>query len=242
MVDAERQIRLTDRDRDIFRGHLAVFRMTTFEALRSAYWSDDSLHAAKSWVRRMRAAGLLADAPLYGPKAKYFHATPLAGREFGLPAGTCAPRRPSELANAFAALAFCCLGGVIRRKVTAEEFAERFPDLVLGPHDQDHYYLDAHEGRNRIGYLFVDARRPLRRIQARLVALAARRVQHPAWKHGVLRKRRFLITVITTREEKWRQIERLVRRFHEDVPIEHFVFPELGYVVPTRRPGDATER
>lgn len=241
-ADANKQVRLTERDAAIFRGHIAIFRMTTFEALRRSYWAEETLHAPKSWVRRMRAAGLLEAAPLYGPKAKYFHATPLAAPEFGLPAGVCAPRRPSELAPAFGTLAFCCLLDKVRRKYTAIEFAELFPELVLGPHDQDNYYLDQEGDTKRIGYLFIDARRPVRRIQARLLALAARRVDHEHWKYGVLRKRRFVISVLTTREEKRRQIERALTRFHEDVPLRYFVFPELGHVVPTRRPRRAPER
>ena len=70
----KKRIRLEERDLDILK-HVSRYRMTVLEVLqRMPFFSDDSPHAAKEAVRRLRSGGYLKSATLYRTR-RYYHLT-----------------------------------------------------------------------------------------------------------------------------------------------------------------------
>lgn len=233
MVDATktRKVRLTDRDAEILRDHVGCFRMTTYEAVRRVYWPGETIHAAKSWVRRMREAGYLGDAPLYGG-LNYYYPTHAAATEFQLESGSEGFRSPVRLAQVYGMLAFCCLGEQIHMKLSPSQFREKFPELVIGKQIPEEYYLDKEGERGRLGYLLIDTRRPLRRIRDRVRTLISERLQRESWKHSIIRKGRFVITIVTIREARIKQIARYVEDLHKEIQFRYAFVPEIGELLP----------
>lgn len=243
-----RRIRLQDRDETILRDHVACFRLTTYLALHRLYWSQDTLNAAKSWVRRMREAGLLASAPLYG-RTHYFHITAHAAQLINLDPRAAAPRKAAYIATTFGHLAFCCLGSEQRRKLSVDEFKRQFPPLVLPRDANDGYYLDqtlhttlAVPEKKRLGFIFVDDARSLKRLPVVLNRLISQRLRVPAWKNDLIRNQRFVIAVATTSAGKVDAIREALGGLHPDVPVRVECCPELRNVIHERSPRYAADR
>lgn len=243
-----RQVRIQDRDEAILREHVGCFRLTTYVALQRIFWPNDTLDAAKSWVRRMREAGLLASAPLYG-RTRYFHVTPLATQLVNLDPRAAAPRKAAYVATTFGHLAFCCLGAETRRKLSIEEFKQQFAPLVLPRDANDGYYLDQTlhttmpvPEKKRLGLIFVDDARSLKRLPLVLSRLISRRLRIPAWKNDLIRSQRFVMAVVTTSVGKADAIRQVLRGLHPDVFFRVECCPELRNLIQERSPRHAAER
>lgn len=234
MVEAaepSKTIRITDRDVRILGDHVACFRMTTYEALQRIYWPDGEINAAKSWVRRMKEAGYLSGAPLYGAH-RYFYPTAQAVNEFQLEHATVGFRKAVQLAEAYGILDFCCLGHRPLRKLSPLAFRENFPELVLGRQVPSEYYLDDEGGRRRLGYIFVDTRRQLNKIRARIRTLISERLGSEAWKLSIIQKRRFVIAILTIRPQRQKQIAQYVEDLHPEIEFRFACIPALGDLLP----------
>ncbi len=243
-----RRVRLQPRDEQILREHVACFRLTTYGALHALFWPDDTLNAAKSWVRRMREGGLLASVPLYG-RTRYFHVTAKAARLLHLDSRAPKPQKAAYLATTFGRLAFCCLGQTHHRKLSVVDFKTKFPELVLPRDANDGYYIDRtlHQTtsapeRTRLGFIFVDDARSLRRIPVVLNRLISRRLRIPAWKSDVIRKQSFVITVVTTTDGKRNAIEQAIVGLHPEMLFSVECCPDLRNVIHERSPRYAAKR
>lgn len=233
------RVRVNEHDARILADHLGSFRMTTYEALRRVYWPDGGIDAAKSWVRRMKTAGYLADAPLYA-KVRYFYPSQQAVTEFHLETGAQGFQRPTRLAEVYGRMAFCCLGDRPYRLLSPAVFRKEFPELIIGKKVPEGYYLDDSNTRRRLGYIFVDTRREPRIIRARLKDLISERLANQAWKHNLIRPRLFLFAIVTIRERAAKQIARYLDGLHPEIDFRYAHFPELGELLPTER-GNATQ-
>ncbi|MBX3394331.1 MAG: hypothetical protein KF841_03085 [Phycisphaerae bacterium] len=232
-------VRINAHDARILGDHVGVFRMTTYEALRRVYWPDGEIDAAKSWVRRMKSAGYLRGAPLYG-NVRYFYPSHQAVTEFRLEPGAQGFQRPTRLAEVYGRLAFCCLGERPYRLLSPSVFCQEFPELVIGKKIPEGYYLDDSASRRRLGYIFVDTRREPRAIRARLKDLISERIGNEAWKHNLIRPRLFLFAIVTIRERAAKQIARYLDGLHPEIEFRFAHFPELGELLPTER-GNASQ-
>ena len=237
-----------DRDEAILRDHVGCYRLTTYVALHRLFWPKDTLSAAKSWVRRMREARLLASAPLYG-RTRYFHLTPQAAQLVNLDPRVAAPRKAAYIATTFGHLAFCCLGTETRRKLSVDEFKRQFAPLVLPRDANDGYYLDQTlhtmmtvPERKRLGLIFVDDARSLKRIPLVLNRLISQRLRIPAWKNDLIRQHRFVVAVVTTSAGKAAAICQALHGLHPDVLFRVECCPELRNVIYERSSRDAAER
>jgi len=238
---SKRRIRLQDRDEAILRDHVARFRMTTYAVLHRMYWPNDTLNAVKSWVRRMSAGNLLTSAPLHG-RTLYFHATPHAAKLLSLDPRVAEPRKAAYLATTFGHLAFCCLGKSTRRKLSVDDFKTKFPELVLPRDANDGYYIDRtiHRElpvpeRQRLGFIFVDDARSLRRIPVVLTRLISRRLRIPSWKSDLIGNGSFVIAIVTATDGKRNAIQQALGGLHPDVLFQVTSCPDLRNVVHERR-------
>ena len=246
--DEWRRVRIVERDEAILRDHVGCYRLTTYAALHRLFWPKDTLSAAKSWVRRMRESGLLASAPLYG-RTRYFHATPRAAQLVNLDPRVAAPRKAAYIATTFGHLAFCCLGDETRRKLSVDEFKREFSPLVLARDANDGYYLDQTlhlvmpvPEQKRLGLIFVDDARSLKRIPLVLNRLISQRLRIPSWKNDLMRQHRFVIAVVTTSTGKAAAIQQTLRGLHPDVVFRVEPCPVLRNVIYERSPHHAAER
>jgi len=76
------RIRLEERDLAILT-HVFRYRMTVVDALtRLSFFNDQTPHAAKNVLRRLRHGGYLNSAPLFGTR-RYYYLTPAAAHAIG---------------------------------------------------------------------------------------------------------------------------------------------------------------
>jgi len=238
--------------------HVARYRIGVAEALiATPPFADVSPARMKRMLRALceapspsptpaTAGPLLASAPLFGSR-RYVYLT-RAGRaaigeaETEVEAGQGRRRRAgafSEIAKvrAYGVLAFCCLSGRPRQRLTVEEFRRTFPEhhrpgLPMG------YYAD-HQAR-RLGFVRVDAggRGRWDRIAEKVREDVRRHRELPAFRASIAAGAFELALVTATR----RKAERLWPIFDEEgrasgVPIHVHVVPELLELIapPPRR-------
>jgi hypothetical protein len=225
-----RQIRVGQRDREIFREHLEAFGLTTYEVLHRLYWPDDTLHAAKSWVRRMKEGSYVGSASLVNP-ARYFYPTREAIGEFKLESVR-QISSPAVLADAYAVLLFCCLAEPPFRKVTAGYLKQKTPELVVDRLDNDHYFIDDSKSERRIGFVYVDMRQRPEQIRRRVKDRIGQRLGVPAWRE-MIRRSKFTISIVTTHEDSRSRIEEQLTGLHPRVQVQVAV-RDYGDVIPTR--------
>lgn len=199
--------RLTDRQTEIL-AHIRAFRMSTFEVLHRLFFEDNEPEAVKSFVHRLREAGYLDTADLIYPR-KYVYVTPMTVRRlFGESGKGAKPLGVYALARQFATLSFCCLGDTIQRKLTATEFREKFPTLSDNTLPKDFYYVDKDTSPQRLGFIYVDhGGSDPRRIYQRYRRIVTQRFRFPAWRQEVIDRDRFIVAVITAKEERKKRIE-----------------------------------
>jgi hypothetical protein len=236
-----RRVRVQERDEEILRKHVARFRLTTYAVLHRLYWPNDTLNAVKSWVRRMREGGLLADAPLQG-RTSYYHLTAHGAETLALDSRIAQPQKAGNLLRVFGHFAFCCMGDGVHRKLSVEDFKRDFSELVFDRLPNDEYYVDdtMHEqanvpARSRLGYILVDEARSVRRIRDVINREISRRLAVPAWKNDLIQKRSFVIAIATTSEGKGRVILEAVRPLHRDMLFRVTLLPQLRDVIHERK-------
>lgn len=206
-----RNPRLVDRDYDILE-HLARYRLTTREVLHRLFFSDSELNAVTKVTSRLTEHGFLNKYPL-APARNYFVIGPTAAKLFGVSPKKCKPIGPQALPQEYATLLFCCMQPVRRERLLVSQMQEKFPDLLARKIDNSHYYLDQDQNSAiRLAYLRVDqggtrdhiARKCEKDIQDRKSIGSFR---------NLIETDRFMITVLTARDEKAKLIrETLAKR------------------------------
>lgn len=246
MVDArarsERRARrraLSDADR-IRLDHVHTFRLTTFEALHKVFYADRSLDAAKAWAYRMRDLDYLAvvDNAL-GTRAACYLTKRARQQLYGERV-----RRPNpyvaeaDVPGVFAALWYCCLDETPRKKLSAHDFANAFPELIgAAPEDRienrmtrDAYFLDDSYAPRRLGYLLVDTGTDPRHVRTRYYKTVRDRSRFRRWREFIEYDHRFAVTVLTTappRDVRRRVIEQALGRGHPSAPYRVVPVPGL---------------
>lgn len=216
--------------------HIARYRIGVPEALvATPPFAEFSVARATRTLRALSEAAeepLLASAPLFGDR-RYFYLTRAGEAAIGeAEPGQGSRRRAgalSEIAKvrAYAVLAFCCLSGTPRQRLTAEEFRRTFPEHHR-PGLPRGYYAD-HEAK-RLGFVRVDAggRGRWDRIAEKIREDVERHRAMPAFRDYVAAGS-FELTLVTATERK---AERLRPLFEEEgrsfgVPLRVHVVPEL---------------
>ena len=98
-------------------------------------------------------------------------------------------------------LAACCLGPSLRERMTAEEFAERFPKLAIKGLGASRYYLDRDGDNVRLALFLPDFQSDRRRLIRKVRREIDRRMRHPEW-NRLIRGNLFLITLLTAFPKK----------------------------------------
>lgn len=192
---------LSDVQRRVLE-HLRLFRITTTETVNRLFLKDATAEGVKSFLGRLMAHDFVASADLIG-RRRYYYLTANGVRTlFDEDPRSAGPFTPRPLVDAYGVLAFCTASSG-RRKLHPLEFARQFPTLVAPGLPQRNYYVDAEDGERRIGFIAVDQGAQVSRIAAKVRSrIIGSRVKIAAWRTDVIDKRRFVVAVVTTTEEK----------------------------------------
>lgn len=171
--------RLTDRDQLIL-AHFARYRITTTEMLRDLFYEEQTVEAAKSTLKRLREAKLVASDKLYpAGNETYHHLTPDGARFVSLPSDVAGPYSPDTLPRYLGRLLFCCRRDTPRPKFLDTEFDAAFPGFRVPGTEfakrfyNDAYYLDEdHDQVRRLGLLLVELGANIARLVARTLTRA----------------------------------------------------------------------
>ena len=215
--------------------HLRTFRVTTAEILRELFFPSGTAEGVKSFLQRLRARGLIASADLYGT-TDYHYLSNEGLRLFGDP-----PRRrkaldPNTLAESYGTLLFCTRGGKSRTKLRKDQFAAKFPELVVRGMRATNYFLDDEEEPRRIGFLYVDRGIETSRVARRVGQVGIKkRLEHDTWRTNILHSRRFSVGIVTPTEQKVTTLRARLERDWEFVTFRFEVAPELLLIRDRRR-------
>src|SRR5690606_4762836 len=154
--------------------------------------------AAERVITRLMKEGLLRSHLLFGAR-RYYTLTPRAARVLGVREKWLErPMGPQALIQNMSILAACCLAEPPRERMTAEEFAGRFPGLVVRGLGASRYYLDRDEARGvvRLALYLPDFQSDVRRLVRKVRREFDRRMRHPEW-NRLIKGGLFLVTVLT---------------------------------------------
>lgn len=242
MVESQgkaRGVRLQPRDDEILREHFGAFRISTYEVLHRVFWPESGIDAVKKWVERMHAAGHLQTADLYA-KVSYLFLTQEGSVRAKLPERYSRPLDDTHLAKLYGALSLCCLGPVPYRKLLAQEFESKFPELCVNDLETGWYYRDhdfqdeRFQARVRIGYIYVDVSRKLKDVKRRFEEVLSKRLGVQAWRETIDRGQ-FIYTIVTTTASRQGQLERYIKpSAPPTVPVRYAVRRDLLNVMPQK--------
>lgn len=230
MVAKSHDLQLTERDIAIL-DHIRAFRMSLPEVVQRLFFEKHDMEAVKSWLRRMRRAGLVGTAPFVKPR-KYLYLTPAAVQKlYGEPAKAGGPLTAFPLARQYGMLAFCCLQPTVHRKLTAREFADKFAVLAADTLPKDFYYVDKETQPQRLGYIYVDHGRNAPRIVQRFQHIVRQRFKILVWRTAIIDQDRFAVAIVTSADEKKKRIEEAFSTRRDRVPVKVAVAPDLIHLV-----------
>lgn len=204
-----KRIRLNDRDYEIFE-HIMRYRMTTREVLQPLFFSDSETNAVTKVVSRLVSQEYLRRYEMY-PQRSYYVLGPEATKLLGLPMKRFEPLGPLALAREFATLIFCCLAKEKRVRFTVHEVHKLQTELIQPKLDSSHYYLDNDDTTTRLAHIRVDCGGSVDHIVRKCRQDVARRERLPAFA-PYINNRRFLIALVTAREEKAAVIHESLKR------------------------------
>ncbi len=186
--------------------HVRRFRPSTNLAVERVF--NQTQDAARSIIRRLREAGVLDEAQLFGRKS-YFFLTKSAARSFFSDPSLGGALGPLALARQFGMLSFCCLDTEPREKITRIEFLADFPELATRGLQHDYYFLHEFDSQTRLGYIHVDTGSDYQRLERKIrMNVIGKRRAIQAWRTDVLGdelnpgKSRFSIAIVTITPEK----------------------------------------
>lgn len=207
--------------------HIRAFRMTTMPVLQRLFFADQDVEAVRSWKRRLRRAGLIDTAPFIGSD-RYIHLTVAGWKKLGdePPKGR-TTLTAFPLARQYGMLAFCCLLVTVQRKLTGQEFIEKFPALADNALPKHYYYVDKDTQPQRLGFIYVDHGRRAQRIHQRYRDIVRQRFNHPRWREDVLNRDRFIVAIVTAKPQKKKLIEEVFGEQKRLVPYRVEAVPDL---------------
>lgn len=225
---------LTEQQQEIL-DHVRRFRITTNKAVEQLL--DQTPDGARSVIRRLREAGYLDEARLFGRRS-YFHLTKLAARRFYSEPALAGPLGPLALARQFGILAFCYQADTPRQKISKVEFAEEFPDLATRGLQHDYYFVHKTDSETRLGYIHVDTGADYQRIERKIrMSVIGKRRDVPAWRTGVIGSSndptsgKFTIAIVTIVPEKAHKLRSLLEPHYPYIPILTLAVPDLANIL-----------
>ena len=221
---------------DALLGHVARYRITVVEALRTLpELSRMRPRRIHDLLRRCRREGRIDSAPLH-QGARYWHLAPAGAQRCGLDESRSGPLREAAKLRAYAMLRFCCLSKQFRYRLTAEELQQNFPTLYR-PGLPCGYYFDP-TGDGQVGLLRVDTSgrgRWDRTVQSLRHDIASH-VLHAGFRQ-LVRVGRFQVTLVTVLPQKAARVREALDRFRDTrrVPVHVIAMPELlPLIAPSR--------
>jgi len=139
---------LTEKQLAVLR-HIQTFRMTTPPVVKALFFPDEGPDAVKSFLRRLREAGLIDSAPLF-EKYRYYHLAKPAASFLGEDPRKCSHLPPSSLLDHYGMLLFCCSQKPFRKRYPESEFRAEHPQLAVPGLLHRNYYIDRNEEEARL--------------------------------------------------------------------------------------------
>lgn len=203
---------MSDRDSAILKLTWR-YRLCLIEVYHRLLFSGLTPKAVERVVTRLMKEEFLQSFPLFGSK-RYYTLTPIGARVLGVSEKWLErPMGPQALIQNMSILSACCLGDTPRERMTAEEFAERFPKLLAKGLGSSRYHLDKDEGRGlvRLALFLPDFQSDSRRLVRKVRREFDRRMKHPEW-NRLIRSGLFLVTLLTAFPNKAEGLSRLLGR------------------------------
>ena len=231
MSDAQ-QTAVTSPAQQTVLEHIERYRMTVLPALQSLpglkHFGRKRLAAL---LREMRRAGDVGQGQLYHHQ-RYFFLTRTRQQMKGPDSRNGAKTRTGPLSETakirnYALLAFCCLNGTHRRRLTQDELQTL---LIYRPGLPLNYYVDTSRSPPRLGFVRVDTggRGRWDRIAARCSADLESHAQHLGFQSFIERDA-FEITLLTALPQKAERLREFITSEHSETAslVRIVVFPEL---------------
>ncbi len=223
-MNSKRQHRqnLSDRDRSILE-HVARYRLTTLEALRSVVLPKLSRNALNKITGRLCKLGFLKKYKLLHPQ-KYYILGERGVRSLGVGAHRAAPLGSQSLPHEFALLAFATLGTTQHLRLNAVEVRQHCPWLPLSLAMAPHFLDDA----GVVELVRVDLGGPAHHVARKCAAdlsIRSRIAEFPPF----VAAHRFRLVVITISTGKSTAIQKALKHHHwpEGLAIHCSVVPQL---------------
>lgn len=172
------------------------YRLGLAEAYHRLLFAGLTAKAAERVITRLLREELLRSFPLHGT-SRYYTLTPKSARVLGVSEKWLErPMGPQALVQNVSILAACCLGPTPRERMTAGEFAGRFPNLAIKGLGSSRYYLDRDGDLVRIALFLPDFQSDRRRLVRKVRREVDRRMRHPEW-NRLIKDGLFLMTLLT---------------------------------------------
>jgi hypothetical protein len=220
--------RLGDRDYEIFQ-HLLRYRLTTREVLHRLLFADSEINAVTKVTSRLTKHGYLNRYELYTPRS-YFVLGPQAAKILGVSPKKTNSLGPLALAREYGNLAYCCLAESPRERLLVSEIRERDPKFLQAKLDSSHYYLDDDGETVRLGYIRVDLGGPPDHVVRKCTEDLEDRYVHTGFRE-LIDQGRFLIGIVTGREEKKETIRDALRRHRWPIRFRVEVVSDLVHLI-----------
>lgn len=210
--------------------HLCRHRITTVPAISAAVLPGKSEKDIRAVLRALETKGLIGSRPLIA-KRVYFQLTPRGAREFGQPEEVAKPLGPQALPKWFGVLAFCCLSGPQRQRITRDEFEEVFHELLADGVPFNDYFLDGEGDATTLCRIIVDLGGDADRFIRKILHIAQSLADAPSAAR-LLDSDRFRFSVVTTSPHKEAALIRAAEKICPSIPVEVTVVPELLQIIP----------
>jgi hypothetical protein len=220
--------RLADRDYEIFE-HVMRHRITVREALHRLFFEGSDPNAVTKVTSRLVRHQYLNRYELYAPRS-YFVVGPEGAKLLGISVNKTESLGPRALAREYGILAYCCLGPVVRKRLMVREIRERDPEFLQGKLDSGHYYLDEDGETTRLGYIRVDQGGSPENVVRKCREDLDQRYRYPRLRK-LIDEGRFLIALVTAREEKKQAIHEALRQHRWPIRFRIEVVSDLLHLI-----------
>jgi len=208
--------------------HVERFTITTADCLQKACFSGERISDVKRWLRSLARRNLLASQELFGPEELCYHLGKCGVKKLGKYKQSAGHLPVESLISAYGCLAFCTLlpVGTRRDKPTDAELKTIFSDSPRLPANWSQYYISGPEGREKLGYLRVDAGGSYRNLVRNAVADVRKR-HSLAPIRELIADGSFEMGLVTSTPEKKKLIENMAAEVDFPVPLVVEAHPKL---------------
>lgn len=211
--------------------HVARYRLTVDEAVHRLFYPNVTRDAARKSLERLSAKGLLQSDRVRN--RSFYYLTPKACSLLGLPATRADSLGAQTLVDNFAMLAFCCLGQVLRERLTMPEFRQAFSEFAEAPGislGHQHYYYDQLQENWYLARATVDTGASIATIKRKCRDIARHAANTPGLRE-ILMQHRFMIAVLTGEASKAQALAQTLEPEETNVQYRVALVPEIAEVV-----------